>query len=107
MRVPSKHQWNYELVLIQMLVTCCVVTKKFYYTTFYVCASRGLHFEANFECGNLAKVDSVIRQGLDSQIAEFDLYLNRDPGEGHAGWFYRFNICKIYYESSVFSKKLS
>lgn len=82
----------------------------------------GLHFDADFECGNLARVESVPRS--DSSTIEYDLFLNSDPVDfkyipsdensyvhaklPYCQWFffrvqntrvkqkYRFNLCEYH-----------
>ena len=79
----------------------------------------GLHFDSNFESGNLARAEWIQRKFQSNQEIkeEYDLYMTEDNlGEmnGKAGWFffriqnmktnrrYRFNICNFYQNKSPF-----
>ena len=81
----------------------------------------GLHFDSNFECGNLASAYAVYREhgGILADQEEYDLYLSRDytidSGQsGHSLWYYfrvqnmkknrkyRFNICNFSRRHSAY-----
>ena len=74
-------------------------------------ANWGLHFDSNFESGNLATADSVVRSFTSYSCEEYDLHLHTDNFEASDDhrtlWFffkvqntktnrtYRFNICNF------------